>query len=430
MEIKVKDLTSVDKEITILANREDLQPKFDQAYKGIRPKVSLPGFRPGKAPIGLIKKRFGKEIEIEEINKYIQEVFENNVVEEHDPVGETQMIDFQWENDELEVTFKIGTKPTVELADLAKVKVTSMVHDVSDAEVDEEIARAIEREGNCEDVDSAIGSESKITADVSSLDEEGNLVDGDADTDQNIDMRQDSAAGFLKALKGKKAGDVVDMTLEEDGETDLFRVEVKKVQALHKAEMNEEFIAKQTNNEAKTEDEYRSFIKSKMHEYYDQSSDDFFKNDAVQAMVDAHEFDVPEAFVAQVKESYVDRLKQQYGNQLPDGFDTDYYKEEMSWQAKTEAKWYFINMQLQEKYDDIEITAEDIDAQLGMEAARYGLTAEQLKGYYAQNPNMLESLRNTIRDNKVFEKLKEEVQIEELSKDDYKAYQEKKQEQK
>jgi len=430
VEIKVNDLTSVDKEITILANREDLQPKFDQAYKGIRPKVSLPGFRPGKAPIGLIKKRFGQEIEIEEINKYIQEVFETKVVEAHDPVGETQMIDFQWENDKLEVTFKIGTKPTVELADLSKIKVTSMVHDVSDVEVDEEIARAIEREGNWEDVDSAIGSESKITADVSSLDEEGNLVDGDTDTDQNIDMRQESAVGFLKTLKGKKAGDVVDMTLEEDGETDRFRVEVKKVQALHKAEMNEEFIAKQTNNEAKTEDEYRSFIKSKMQEYYDQSSDDFFKNDAVQSMVDAHEFDVPEAFVAQVKESYVDRLKQQYGNQLPDGFDADSYKEEMSGQAKTEAKWYFINMQLQEKYDDIEITAEDIDAQLGMEAARYGLTAEQLKGYYAQNPNMLESLRNTIRDNKVFEKLKEEVQIEELSKDDYKAYQEKKQEQK
>ena len=430
MEIKVNDLTSVDKEITILANREDLQPKFDEAYKGIRPKVNLPGFRPGKAPIGLIKKRFGQEIEVEEINKYIQEIFESKVVEEHDPVGETQMLDFQWENDELEVTFKIGTKPTVELTDLSKIKVKSMVHDVSDAEVEEEIERAIEREGNWEDVDTEINEESKITADVSSLDDDGNLVDGDTDTDQSIDMRQDSAAGFLKALKGKKAGDVVDMTLEEDGETDHFRVEVKKVHVLHKAEMNEEFIAKQTNDEAKTEDEYRSFIKSKMQEYYDQSSDDFFKNDVVQTMVDAHEFDVPEAFVAQVKSSYVERLKQQYGNQLPDGFDTDSYKEEMSGQATTEAKWYFINMQLQEKYDDIEITAEDIDAQLGMEAARYGLTAEQLKGYYAQNPSMLESLRNTIRDNKVFDKLKEEVQIEEMSKDDYKAYQEKQQEQK
>lgn len=430
MEIKVNDLTSVDKEITILANREDLQPKFDEAYKGIRPKVNLPGFRPGKAPIGLIKKRFGQEIEVEEINKYIQEIFESKVVEEHDPVGETQMLDFQWENDELEVTFKIGTKPTVELTDFGKIKVKSMVHDVSDAEVEEEIERAIEREGNWEDVDTEINEESKITADVSSLDEDGNPVDGDTDTDQSIDMRQDSSAGFLKALKGKKAGDVVDMTLEEDGETDHFRVEVKKVHVLHKAEMNEEFIAKQTNDEAKTEDEYRSFIKSKMQEYYDQSSDDFFKNDVVQTMVDAHEFDVPEAFVAQVKSSYVERLKQQYGDQLPDGFDTDSYKEEMSGQATTEAKWYFINMQLQEKYDDIEITAEDIDAQLGMEAARYGLTAEQLKGYYAQNPSMLESLRNTIRDNKVFDKLKEEVQIEEMSKDDYKAYQEKQQEQK
>jgi trigger factor len=430
VEIKVNDLTSVDKEITILANREDLQPKFDEAYKGIRPKVNLPGFRPGKAPIGLIKKRFSQEIEVEEINKYVQEVFESRVVEEHDPVGETQMLDFQWENDELEVTFKIGTKPMVELTDLGKIKVKSMVHDVSDAEVDEEIERAIEREGNWEDVDTEINEESKITADVSSLDEDGNLVDGDTDTDQSIDMRQDSAAGFLKALKGKKAGDVVDMSLEEDGETDHFRVEVKKVQVLHKAEMNDEFIAKQTNDKAKTEDEYRSFIKSKMQEYYDQSSDDFFKNDVVQTMVDAHEFDVPEAFVAQVKSSYVERLKQQYGDQLPDGFDTDSYKKEMSGQATTEAKWYFINMQLQEKYDDIEITAEDIDAQLGMEAARYGLTAEQLKGYYAQNPSMLESLRNTIRDNKVFDKLKEEVQIEEMSKDDYKAYQEKQQEQK
>ena len=52
--------------------------------------------------------------------------------------------------------------------------------------------RAIEREGNWEDVDTEINEESKITADVSSLDEDGNLVDETFDTDQSIDMRQDS----------------------------------------------------------------------------------------------------------------------------------------------------------------------------------------------------------------------------------------------
>ena len=54
----------VDKEITILANREDLQPKFDEAYKGIRPKVNLPGFRPGKAPIGLIKRDLVRKLKL------------------------------------------------------------------------------------------------------------------------------------------------------------------------------------------------------------------------------------------------------------------------------------------------------------------------------------------------------------------------------
>ena len=71
------------------------------------------------------------------------------------------MLDFQWENDELEVTFKIGTKPMVELTDLGKIKVKSMVHDVSDT-VDEEIERAIEREGNWEDVDTEIMRNPKL----------------------------------------------------------------------------------------------------------------------------------------------------------------------------------------------------------------------------------------------------------------------------
>jgi trigger factor len=97
-------------------------------------------------------------------------------------------------------------------------------------------------------------------------------------------------------------------------------------------------------------------------------------------------------------------------------------------QALREAKWYFISQKLQETFDDIEITPEDIDDFIGAEAARYGATTEQLKGYYAQNPNMLESLRNSIRENKVFDKLKEEVKIEELDKDAYREYQEKKQE--
>lgn len=427
MNISVKEITSVDKEVTLKANREELQPKFEKAFKKYQSQISLPGFRPGRVPIGLVKKRFGDEIEIEEINKYIREVFEKEVVEEHDPIGETEMLDFQWEDDELEVVFKIGAKPEVELSDLSKVKVNKMVHDVTDEEVDEELERTLEREGNWEEVASAVNKESKVIADVVSLDDDGNVIEGEKDEDQTIDMREDAAKDFLKALKGKKAGDVVEMELEEDGEKDHFQVTIKKVQKLHKAEMNEEFFQKNSNGEASNEDEFKSFIKSRMQQYYDQTADDMFKNEVVDALVEAHEFDVPDAFVSQVKSSYVDQLKQQYGNTLPESFDEEGYKAEMGDQAKREAMWYFISQKLQETFEDIEIKPEDIDEFISIEAARYGASVDQLKGYYAQNPNMLESLRSSIRENKVFDKLQDEVKIKELDKEAYRKYQEKKQ---
>ena len=97
----------------------------------------------------------------------------------------------------------------------------------------------------------------------------------------------------------------------------------------------------------------------------------------------------------------------------------------MTEQATREAKWYFISQNLQETFEDIEIKPEDIDEFLALEAARFGATADQLKGYYAQNPSMLESLRSSIRENKVFDKLQDEVKIKELSKDAYRKEQEK-----
>lgn len=428
MNISVKELTSVDKELTLTANREDLQESFDKAFKNYKNKIAIPGFRPGRVPVSVVKKRFGSEIELEEINKWIQTIYENKIVPEHNPIGETEMIDLKWENDKLEVIFKIGTKPNFELTDLSKVKVNKMVHDVSDKEVAEELEMTLEREGNWEDVDTKATADSKVIVDVISLDEEGNPIEGDEDTDQVIDLRHEGAKDFLKELKGKKVGDVVDMNLEDGDRKDRFRVTIKKIQNLIKAELNEEFITTQSNGEAKTEDEFKSFIKSGMQQYYDQASDDLLKNELVDALVDAHEdkIEVPEVFLEQILNSYVDQLIQQQKGKVPANFNEVDYKEEMREYGIREAKWVFISQLLQETFDDIEINAEDIDQHLTAEAARFGATAEQLKGYYAQNPSMLEQLRISIREAKVFDKLEGEVKLTEMNKDKYRELQDKK----
>lgn len=425
MDISVQDLTSVDKEITIKANREDLAPKFDKAFKKYRGQIQMPGFRPGKVPLSIVKKRFGQEIEMEEINKYVQEVFEKEVVPEHDPVGETEMLDLQWEDDLLEVKFKIGAKPEIELKELSDIEVETMVHDVTDEEVEEEIERTLERQGNWEEVEGEITEEHRVVVDAQSLDEEGNPVEGEIDEDQAINLKDEGAADFREVLVGKKKGDTVDMEIGEDVEKDRFRIDVKKVEQPHKAELNDEFAKEQSNGEAKNVDEFKSYIKSRMQEYYDRSTDEIFQQEVISALTEAHDFEIPEVFEAQILNNYVEYLRQQSGNQLPPDFNEEEYKENMKDQARQEGKWYFINLALQEKFDDIEIKPEDIDQYIAGEAAKYGATVDQMKQYFAQNPNQLESLRTNIRENKIFEKLKDAVKIKELSKDEFRKKREK-----
>jgi len=420
VDISVEELTSVDKEVTLKAKREDLQEDFDKAYKKYKSQIQLPGFRPGKVPMGLVKKRFGKEIEQEEISNIVQKVFEKEVVPEYEPVGETEMLDFNWENDELEVKFKIGSKPEVEISDLSKIKVNKMVHDVTDEEVEEEVERTLEREGNWEVVDEPASKETQVIVDVVSKNH------GDEDTDQKIDLRKDDAEDFLKVLKGKKAGDVVEMTIPHGDHEDELEITIKKVQKLHKAELNEEVIKSQSNGEASNEDEFKSYIKSRMQEYYDQTAEDLFKNDVADALVEAHDFEVPETFVAQIQGSYVDQLKQKQGGELPEGFDAEQYKAGMKERAVREAKWSFISQKLQETFEDIEIKPEDIDEHLAGQAAQYGMPTDQLKQYYAQQPQMLEQLRSSIRENKVFDILQDKVAINEMDKNKYRELQEKK----
>ncbi|MGF1669269.1 MAG: trigger factor [Balneolaceae bacterium] len=422
MDISVQELTSVDKEIIIKASRDDLADKFDAAYKKYRSQIQMPGFRPGRVPLSIIRRRFGNDIELEEIQKYVEETFEKKIVPEHEPVGESKMIDLEWENDELQVKFKIGAKPEFELVDLNKIKVDKMVHDVTDEEGEKEIERLLEQQGDWEEVDEKITGEYRVVVDAQTLDENDKPVEGEIDEDQKIDLRDEGSNDFLDALKGKSAGDKVIMEIGEDDEKDRFEIHVKKVEKINKAELTDEFAKEQSGGEAKNTDELRSYIKSRMQQYYDQSSKDLFRQDVRKELTKAHDFEIPDVFMDQILNSYVDYLKQQSGSEtLPPGFDVEEYKERMSDSAKEEGKWVFINQKLQENFEDIEITPEDIDAQISIEAASYGMPADQVKNYYAQNPKLLDNLRNTIRENKVFDKLEDVVTINELTKDEYRS---------
>lgn len=425
MDISVEDNTAVDKQVTISATREDLEPKFKEAYKKYQGQINMPGFRPGKVPVQIIKKRFGDEIEQEEIGKYVQEIFENEVVPEYEPIGESEMLDMTWENDELEATFKIGVQPEFELSDISEIQVDKMVHDVTDEEVTEDIERQLQQQGDWEEVEGEATETSRVAVEAIPVKEDGSL-DEENKANEVIDLNEEEAEQFKDDLIGKKAGEEVDVEIGHGDHSHTFRLNILKVEKPNKANLTDAFAKEQSNEEAKNVDEYRALVKSQIQNYYDQSADDLFKRDVVDAMVEAHDFEVPEVFVEQIKDQYVERVKQQNQGQMPPDFDAEEYKENLHDRAIRDAKWHFINDKLQEKFDDIEIKPDDIDEHLSAQAAQYGVSVDQMRNMFAQNPQQLENLRNSIRENKVFDRLSEEIQINEISKEEYQDEHEKK----
>lgn len=415
MNITVKDLTSVDKEITLTATREELNPRFDKALKDIRKKAQVPGFRVGTAPIGLIRKRFATDVEAEEINKYVQEVFRETIFPEHKPVGEPLITDMKWENDVLEVVYKVGVKPEFDLVDVSKLTVDKLVHDVTEDEVDKEIEHALTRRGTWNESDDPIEENSKITADVQPLDDHGHTTH--IESDQEIDLSEEDNADLRKDLVGKKVGDVVEVKMEHGEHSHSYKLTIKKHQKATKAELNEEFIKDATRGESTDEDGYRSFLKSRIQEYFDKTSNDLLREEIADSLVNAHEFDIPESIIEMVINSYYEEYKNRAKGKLPDHFDMEEFRSSSMERAIKESKWMFIQDKLAIQYPDIEISPEDVDTFMQAEAARYGLTIDMIKQFYASSTDQIENLRQNLRSQKLFDKLTNEIGVKELDKE-------------
>ncbi|MCC5925830.1 MAG: trigger factor [Bacteroidetes bacterium] len=417
MKLTVESLNSVDKEIILSATREDLTPRFEKALKNIRKKANIPGFRVGQAPMQLIRKRFGKDVEADEINDYIQEIFREQIVTEHKPVGEPKITDMKWENDQLEVTFKVGVKPEFELVDVSTLKADKLVHDVSDDEVQKEMEYALVRNGSYADSDEAIEENSKITADVEPLDDHGH---GTAiESDQEIDLSEPDNESLRKDLVGKKPGETVEVEMAHGDHSHKYKLTIKTHQKLTKAEMNEEFIKKATQDEAATEDEYKTFLKSRIQNYFDETSRDLFKEAIAEVLVNAHDFEVPESMIDLMVNQYFEDYKQRAKGQVPDDFNMDEFRNASFERARNEAKWMFIMDALMEKYPELEITPEDADNFMQAEAAKYGLTVDMIKQFYSSSTEQLENLRQNLRSQKLFDKLTNEIGVNELDKEAY-----------
>lgn len=79
MNISKKDINALNAELSISLAPQDYESKVDLAIKKVQKQASMPGFRPGKVPVGLIKKQYGKSILVDEVNKILNDALYNYI---------------------------------------------------------------------------------------------------------------------------------------------------------------------------------------------------------------------------------------------------------------------------------------------------------------------------------------------------------------
>ena len=203
--------------MTITLETADYQPEVEKTLKDYRKRANIPGFRPGQAPMGMIKRQFGTSVKVDVVNKMLGEklyeyVRENKIqmLGEPLPSDQQEQLDFEGEQP-LVFKFDIAVAPQFEAKISGKDKVEYYNITVDDKLIDQQVEMYQSRAGHYEKVENFDGElRDMLKGDLRELDEKGNVKEGGIEVSDAVLMPQYIKVEDQKKLfDGAKLGDII-----------------------------------------------------------------------------------------------------------------------------------------------------------------------------------------------------------------------------
>lgn len=327
MSLQVEKLENNMAKLTIEVPAEELEKAIEGAYRKNKNKISIPGFRKGKAPRKMIEQMYGKEVFYEDAaNALIPDAYDKALEECTEEIVSSPKIDVT----QLEAgkpfifTAEVALKPEVTLGKYKGVKVEKADVEVSEEEINAEIDR--EREKNSRTVD--ITDRAVKDGDIATIDFEG-FVDGAAfegGKGEDYPLTIGSGAfipGFEEALIGAEVGKETDVnvTFPEDyqaaelaGKAAVFKCTVKKLQEKQLPELDDDFVS-EVSEESDTVEEYKAEVKKKLADRKEADAKNAKEDAVIDAIIADAKMDIPDAMVEtqqrQMLQDYAQRLQSQ-----------------------------------------------------------------------------------------------------------------------
>lgn len=425
MSVQVENLEKNMVKLTIEVPAEKVEEALKASYMKQKSKISVPGFRKGKVPMAMIEKMYGPEIFYEDAaNLLMQEAYPAAVEESGADIVSQPTVDVtQLEKGKPFIfTAEVAVRPEVTLGKYKGVTVTKIDTSVTD----EEVMEALERERNNNARTITVEDRAIAEGDTAVIDFEG-FVDGEpfeGGKAENHSLEIGSHSfidNFEDQLVGKNAGDEVEVNVtfpaeyhatELAGKPALFKVKIHEIKTKELPELDDEFA--QDVSEFDTLAEYKESVKKNLEKTKEDNAKRTKEDEAIGKIIEKSQMEIPDAMIDTQVQNMIQEFAQRMASQglsldqymQFSGMTIDKLKEQVRPEAVTRIQSSLVLEQIA-KDENIEITEEEIEAELKKMSEMYGMDIDKLKEYMGDSEK--ESIKRDLAVQKAVEVIMDNI---------------------
>jgi len=412
---QIQNLNDSERKISIEMPKEETEKYFEEILKEESKKLTIPGFRKGKAPLSLVRKIYGEALFYDNLHK----IANNRFWDEIDTlgieiIGVPKITNLDLTDDkELKFDIEFEVLPEIDLSDLdqklADVTIEKKEYELTDSFFDKVLKDFQFQYRTQEEIDTVDSYEVIVVVDKTKKSENKTTepqILGVYLNDENINPE------FRELLLNKKVGDKFETDLESTLDDEninndskpVYEYEIKKILKVKLPEINEEFIKKITNNENETFETFKEKILKDELQYLTSEEEKAFIRKLKDVLVEKFKVTPPPSMVEKTVKDYVKDLKtiETYKN-----VSDEQLSELVKPLAEKNVIWFIIKKSLV-KQSGLDLTEEEINNYAQKLSEKYKLPVEQAKNYLVtRGANLLEELL----EEKIFNFLKPKVKI-------------------
>ncbi len=428
MQVTVETINPVTKKVSIEIPAERVDAEIEKAYTGIQKKAKLQGFRPGKAPMQLIRRTYSDAMRDEVMRRFYEQTL-FKALDEHkiEPVDSpTIESDILEQGSSFKYSALVEIMPEILLNEYTGFEVSKEKFVLNPENIEGEIKRMQENMAQLVPLaeDAVVENGHTVSLDYTFSVEGFPGEDGSAE-DAELEVGANRMLpGFEEQLVGLKRGDrkEISITLPEDyrnkdaaGKPGLFQVTLKEIKRKELPELDDEFA--QQFGDYETMDQLRA----QMGEYLEKQENERIENElkerVIQTLISKNPLDVPQSMVKRqldhMLENLQNRLKSQRMSLDMMGLDEEGFRQRFRDSAEDKVKGGLLLMALVEK-ENITVSDDDLTERFEQISGGNPDMLVRIKEYYASNKGARNSLISEIKEDKAIRFLLDNAVVSEV----------------